>query len=325
MRMPEASAPGKVMLSGEYAVLRGAPAIVAAVDHRAVARVDACEGATSSVTAPGFSEHSGRFEWQDGRVNWLEAGDDFALLEAVLDAGQPTFSSSVCVSLDTSAFHAAGGAKLGLGSSAALCAAIATALDDTVDLAPALVAMSAHRNFQSGRGSGADVAASLAGGVIDYRMEESGWTCLDWPEGLHYRLYYSGTSASTPDKIRSFDSIEVGAEFDELVALSNEIAERFREPTVFGLLGAFARYADALRTFDVVSGLGIYANGHAIMADRARAGQLIYKPCGAGGGDIGIALAHDVDLLEAFDGDASELGFEPMDARIDQNGARLST
>lgn len=313
-------------MSGEYAVLRGAPAVVAAVDHRAVVRMDVTDQPFHSVTAPGFAEQNGRFEWQDGAIRWLEGGDAYGLLEAVLRAGAPQLPLSLALTLDTSAFHTSDrGQKLGLGSSAALCAALSMALHDRVDMAPALVAMAAHRALQSGRGSGADVAASLAGGVIDFRMEESGWTMLDWPDALHYRLYFSGTSASTPDKIRTFDALELGAEFDAVVALSHEIAERFREPTLFGLLGAFGRYTDALRTFDVVSGLGIFANGHADMADCARSQQVIYKPCGAGGGDVGLALAHDQALLDAFDANAAALGFEPLPTRIDLNGARTST
>jgi phosphomevalonate kinase len=279
-----------------------------------------------NVVAPGFASEAGRFQWRDGDVFWQEGGETYGLLDAVLRVGKPALEQSLSLTLDTTAFFVAGSTrKLGLGSSAALCAALATALHDCIDAAPTLVAMEAHRELQSGRGSGADVAASLAGGVIDFRMEESGWTCLDWPDGLHYRLYFSGTSTSTTDKIRSFDALERGAEFDAVVALSHEIAERFREPTLFGLLGAFARYTDALRTFDTVSRLGIFANGHADMTDRARSQQVIYKPCGAGGGDVGIALAHEIALLDGFDAHAVEQGFVPLETRIDQKGARLST
>ena len=56
-----ASAPGKVVLSGEYAVLDGAPAVCMAVDRRAIARVSACGGDWHRVTAPGYTDVEGRF------------------------------------------------------------------------------------------------------------------------------------------------------------------------------------------------------------------------------------------------------------------------
>nr|MBA3501924.1 hypothetical protein [Deltaproteobacteria bacterium] len=46
-----ATAPGKLILTGEYAVLDGAPAIVTAVDRRAVARRDAVRGSSPFLLA----------------------------------------------------------------------------------------------------------------------------------------------------------------------------------------------------------------------------------------------------------------------------------
>ena len=54
------SAPGKVILSGEYAVLDGAPAVVMAVDRRARVSVSAGSGDWHRVSAPGLFE--GDFE-----------------------------------------------------------------------------------------------------------------------------------------------------------------------------------------------------------------------------------------------------------------------
>ncbi|MDH5619728.1 MAG: hypothetical protein OEZ11_14015, partial [Gammaproteobacteria bacterium] len=50
-----ASAPGKIVLSGEYAVLFGAPAICMAVNRRAFARVADSDDRECHVTTPGFS------------------------------------------------------------------------------------------------------------------------------------------------------------------------------------------------------------------------------------------------------------------------------
>ena len=56
-----ASAPGKLIVCGEYAVLDGAAAICAAVDRRAVVTVEAADDSYHVVTAPGFASGSGAF------------------------------------------------------------------------------------------------------------------------------------------------------------------------------------------------------------------------------------------------------------------------
>ena len=50
-----ASAPGKVILCGEYAVLDGAPAICMAVDRRARVEITEIDGDISDVSAPGYT------------------------------------------------------------------------------------------------------------------------------------------------------------------------------------------------------------------------------------------------------------------------------
>ena len=93
-----ASAPGKIVLSGEYAVLFGAPAICMAVDRRAVAITKDGTDSKCRLETPG-----------------LAGGDPFAIVEAVCGGQRPPLD----IMLDTRAFSDAGG-KLGIGSSAAL-------------------------------------------------------------------------------------------------------------------------------------------------------------------------------------------------------------
>ena len=65
---------GKVMLSGEYAVLDGAPAVAVAVNRRARVTVDASTAAWHSVTSPGHFDTEGRFEAAGGGIEWLAGG-----------------------------------------------------------------------------------------------------------------------------------------------------------------------------------------------------------------------------------------------------------
>ena len=141
------SAPGKLFLIGEYAVLHGGTAVVAAVDRRAVARfVPGAQPATPLIAEA---------------VNVLAAYARERDLR--LPDGAPLVDSSA-LSQD--------GQKLGLGSSAAALVAAMGALWDVLGQAdgtlPLELAVKAHRQAQGGRGSGGDVAAALRGGVIAY-------------------------------------------------------------------------------------------------------------------------------------------------------------
>ena len=161
-----ASAPGKVVLSGEYAVLDGAPAVAMAVDRRAVASVS--DNATNEcrVVTEGFeSSGDARYRIVEAVCGARPAGRDFTL--------------------DTAAFIV-DGRKLGIGSSAALTVALVAALQQGRDIFQD--ALQAHRRFQRGAGSGVDVAAAVTGGLIEYCMQDCRVERLDWPDGLVVRV-----------------------------------------------------------------------------------------------------------------------------------------
>jgi phosphomevalonate kinase len=50
---------------------------------------------------------------------------------------------------------------------------------------------------------------------------------------------------------------------------------------------------------------------------------VVYKPCGAGGGDIGIAVDTDADGLDAFTALAIDAGFVPLDLQMDNSGVTV--
>ncbi|HET7358761.1 MAG TPA: hypothetical protein VFJ04_01315, partial [Rhodanobacteraceae bacterium] len=128
MMRSHASAPGKLVVAGDYAVLEGAPAVVLALDRRAQVDVTPCADATFCVDAAdlGVRGIHGRFD--GGQLHWdtdRATAGKLALVTCVLRAlAQSAAPDPVHVTLDTRAFFDAGGsAKLGLGSSAALTVA----------------------------------------------------------------------------------------------------------------------------------------------------------------------------------------------------------
>ena len=193
-----ASAPGKVVLCGEYAVLDGAPAIAMAVNRRASVTIDAASDA--GVTSLGL------------------AGDtDTRLLDGVCDTLAIDRPDAAIV-LDSLAFaDTPSGTKLGIGSSAALTVALVGALAPP-GLGPIRLfetALAAHRRFQDGRGSGVDIAASSAGGLIEYRIDATPRS-LAWPADLHYALLWSGIAASTTSRLATLEQQSARTSRNEL-------------------------------------------------------------------------------------------------------------
>ncbi len=139
-----ASAPGKIVLSGEYAVLDGVPAISMAVGRRAVVTLANSSSGECNLSAPGFA-----------------GADKYRILDAVCDGVRPEKN----IKLDSRAFSD-GGNKTGIGSSAALTVALVASLNESEDvLSEALLA---HRAAQGGAGSGVDVATAVRGGLIEF-------------------------------------------------------------------------------------------------------------------------------------------------------------
>ena len=319
------SAPGKFVLSGEYAVLDGAPAICVAVDRRASVLIEAQDGGHHVVQAPGFTAATGRFSTAGGAVTWLDDGRDFGLFETVWNASRPArVRGPLRISLDTAAFRDAGnGSKIGLGSSAALAAALAVALESLGGERAAQVAHAAHRQFQGGSGSGVDVACSIAGGAIEYRMAQQRSRPVEWPHGLHFGVLWSGVAAATRARLARFADQPDGAARSALRRASATVAAAFGSGDAASVLNALRDYTRALQDFDEAHGLGIFDAGHASLVECAAGAGVVYKPCGAGGGDIGVVLATDSASLASFEEAAARCGFARLALNIDVRGAML--
>ena len=82
--------------------------------------------------------------------------------------------------------------------------------------------------------------------------------------------------------------------------------------------------SDTLRQFSIDHDLGIFDAGHDKMTGLAASCGVVYKPCGAGGGDIGIVLASDKSAMIGFCAQAMTNGFQQLAVALDRNGVRVS-
>jgi phosphomevalonate kinase len=329
---PVTTAPGKVVLGGEYAVLYGAPAIAASVNRRARVSAEIIDGAHNELCMPGFIDGCWRFACRpDGTPDWLDSSPQpgaFALFESALSAAGGLADNGLRLTLDTRAFidHASG-SKLGFGSSAALTVALMAFLrrQDGPALLPA--AMAAHRAFQGGEGSGVDIACAVDGGIIGYLRDPVSTEKLSWPAGLHVLLLWSGKPAATTAKIQQLNARLRNPDRLASLALLCDEARALRacwhDNNAAALLAQFGIYTAALHDFDRDQSLGIFSAGHARVYAAASEFGLVYKPCGAGGGDIGAAISLDAAALDAFSATAAQLGFAALDTTLGDSGVQI--
>ena len=273
-----ASAPGKIVLCGEYAVLWDAPAVCMAVNRRAVATVAQSGDGDCHLETPGF----------DGM-------EPYRILDALLHGERPARSFR----LDTTAF-VENGRKTGIGSSAALVVALAAALADSTDVLAE--ALAAHSDLQGGKGSGVDVATAVHGGLIEYERENARVRALSWPAGLAYRVIWTGVPASTANKLEKISAAASRPSLEEYVP-----------------------YIGVLRQFSIDHDLGIFDAGHDELTDAAMVDGLVYKPAGAGGGDIGVLFGRSDNDLDAFLQRHAGLVRRVLDCALDPYGVRLES
>lgn len=322
------SAPGKIVLCGEYVVLDGAPALGAAVNRRAEVFIANSNAASHVVRCPGLADgqfsftvdDNGEFEWQGDAASL----PDLSLLEQTWRSLKPQLSGTIDLILDTSAFaDAETGDKFGLGSSAALTVALSAALaglqQQQVDTESMIAT---HRRFQGGRGSGIDIAIAHHGGTIRYRTGDTPRASpLKWKAGLEYAIFWSGQSASTARKLAQFaDSDEGASSREQLAAASEAIVNAWVEDGVERVIQLFDGYTIALANFSDDYDLGIFDAGHAGMVELAAGQGVVYKPCGAGGGDVGIALSASKTCIDRFIAVAAKMGFQQLPLSIDESG-----
>jgi len=164
------SAPGKLFLAGEYAVLWGGEARLLGTSPRTHALVRTRNDRRVEVVLPG-----GRLtgDATPAGVRWhAEVTEGFRFVATAIDLAYR--ASGVEGPGFTVAFEPSplvNGQKLGLGSSARAAVLAVEAARHALDAKWDSLKLSllAHFDAQGGKGSGGDVAASFAGGVVRYR------------------------------------------------------------------------------------------------------------------------------------------------------------
>src|SRR4051812_21502078 len=314
-----ASAPGKLILTGEYAVLDGAPAIVIAVDRRAIAR----RNATPRGSSPFL----------------LAVADEIAARRGAAD---PAAHAALEISVDSTAFYHRL-TKLGLGSSAAVTvAATALALGTTEPQEVLAVALAAHARAQGprgARGSGADIAAAVHGGTIVFSLPDPSGGSVPckvvrrrWPASVTLLPFFTGVAADTAQLVarvqaaRDANRTAVEAALAAIADASRAACAALEAPpdiAAVALIGALALAANATDRLAIATAIDLVPE--CVIAARAHLVRLggPAKPAGGGGGDVGVAVlpaTADVTLATRL---LIEAGCQPLRIARDETGVDL--
>ncbi|QLG62500.1 mevalonate kinase [Halorarum salinum] len=304
--MTTCSAPGKVYLFGEHAVVYGEPAIPCAIERRARVTAEPRNDGRVRVEANDLSLDGFTVSWGDS----VEDRPDIDVPTQLVEAGMGYVDEAVGQARDAADAPDAGfditiesdiplGA--GLGSSAAVVVAGIDAGTRSlgVELPPGEVADRAYRAeyaVQDGQASRADTFCSAMGGAV--RVEGEDRRTIDAPE-LPFVVGYDGGAGDTGELVSGVRALreEYGFAADTVTAIGDVVrrgtevlrgADPSGEPAP-DLLAELGRLMD----FDhgLLSALGVSSRSLDAMVWAAREADAYgAKLTGAGGGGCIVAL-----------------------------------
>jgi phosphomevalonate kinase len=279
--------PGKVMLSGEYAVLHGGKAVLMPVDR--TLGVTAVAEKTDMAPAA--------FEALRQPIPELEP----------MESARPLAG----VSVDRAEFVESVGEgktiKLGLGSSAAEAVGVITLRFARAGLdwkkhrrRIAELADDAHRRAQGGKGSGADVWTSALAEPITFHITQSGVEAesIDPDETLDLpslTLVWTGVSADTREYVSAFENWLSGDALADgmlarLIDASEELASKWLRCELTELLDPVDEFNTRMRECAKAAGMNWEIDEHVELDEWARGYGGRAKPTGAGGGDLALLI-----------------------------------
>lgn len=291
-----ADVPGKLMIAGEYAVLRPDGLAVAVAVGRVV------QVCLRPSPAPLLTLHAFDRQWQAAAEDLAATPQLHHGLQQVAAQAlrwlRDTQGLSLTEDLRLDVHGAVGGQKVGLGTSAAVTVACVRAVLVSAGLpAPservAAWSRAIHAQSQGSLGSGYDVTTIAYGGAIAYRRQPDRAQPLGWPSDLYAAALFTGVAAPTrPALDRTLPAAALDGIRDAAVRLHAAWASggsavvAAASDCEVALEAAAGACPDLLP--EAVRGLRDHITGHGCTA----------RTSGAGGGDCVLALSSDPASLD---------------------------
>ena len=352
--------PGKLMVAGEFAVLMPNQHLaVTAVDRFVYATIE--DATERELTLEDFGLKHLRWNYEQGKIT-VDLDDE--RLSFVKEAMEVTCTYLKELGVGIDAFHLSirselddeSGIKYGLGSSAAVVSAVVTAImtrflkeepDRNVIFKLAAIA---HVKTQ-GNGSGADIAASVYGGILEYSSFQAEWLqekyekassisellAEDWvylslkpielPANVYFCVGWTGKPASTTKLVDIILKLKETnpTQFDTFLQNSEKAVHTLLKGLEEANLSLLFEGVKANRR--ALAEVGEQANAPvetpllATLSDLAEKLGGAGKPSGAGGGDCGIAFMSTAEqaknLFEAWE----LAGIKPLTLKTHSEGA----
>ncbi|MEC9374878.1 MAG: hypothetical protein VYA80_00745 [Pseudomonadota bacterium] len=338
-----ATAPGKLILFGEYAVLHGGPALATSVGVKAIAEIRPSMSNFDEIYIQNSNSLIKFRITQDGNLDWhTEPSKDTLIFSSLFSLLHERNiwdipKNSTRIVLDSRDFFTLDKKKnlqkLGLGSSAGICVALTGAIYKLIDIKPEFETMiAAHQRFQKEKGSGIDVACSFNGGVISYSIDSQNSATvkeLTWPKDLHVLPIWSGLSSSTTKLLARLYAFKNQNRYDyeryieDLSAASSYSVSQWEIGKTDMILKAIKNFSKSLKSLDNVAKIGIWSDVHQSLEKIANKFGAIYKPSGSGGGDFGLAFTNDKSKLKRLSKAYIDEGFKLPKLELSVKGLQV--
>lgn len=320
MNKVTSSAPGKLMIVGEHAVVHGKPCIVTAVNQRLGATLELLDKPVLEVEAPEVDIHDYSRPLTEIGQGEMPKGTRF--IEVVVKLFLQAYPQQQGLRVTTqSQFQS----TFGFGSSSATVAALVVGLAKIYE-----VSLSEKELFDlgfkaileiQGVGSGFDLAAAIYGGALYFVTP--GKTIEPVETSFQLVVGYTGVKADTSTLVRmvndklAHNPEEINAIFEDI----GKLVEEFRQALSAGDFATMGRLMNTNQEYLEKLGVSSPLLDSLIQAAR-QAGALGAKLSGAGGGDCMIALVES-DKTAAVKEAISKAGGQIMEVEIGAHGAKI--
>lgn len=296
MELKKIRVPGKVMLSGEYAVMYGAKSVLVPVPRFIeVAEINQSPDSAYSPAVQAALNH------RIPEITEFEDMHDLPQLKIDCDQFFIRDKDEII--------------KLGLGCSAAEAVGVIALRFERAGKPFSKYkedilkhSLKAHNLAQGGLGSGADIAACAYGVPIKYRIDQGDYqletiTINTAASQLPMNLLWSGKSADTREMVNHFQSwvnkgdSQTKGLLANLIRASNNLADAWFYTSIEDLFDLLNHHGMAMRECALASGIAYEIPIHKEIEHWAERHGGRAKPTGAGGGDM-ILLLGDLPINE---------------------------
>jgi len=365
--------PSKLMLSGEWSVLEvGVPCIVMAINQGVGAKIRPYKKII--LNAPDLGLENISAEFYGGKLSWKTQLDEKQLeklsisknaielpLQYLESKGKKTknFQIDTFSSEATKKLSDGSVAKVGFGSSAAVCVAIVAAIlkmhgfnlkeKKTRDLV-FKIACTAHYLAQGKVGSSFDIAASTFGGVLVYKRFDPDWLVremssgkniqniidskwdtllvekINLPKYLILLVGFVGYSASTKELILKMNTFKTEKKehywkiIDSIKTITEKLITAIKESKKQEIMNLLKENRRQLQELSKASQNNLETRELALLADIAEKNDATGKFSGAGGGDCGIVVCFDKKTAGKIRQEWEKNNIYPIEIRISEKG-----